>query len=251
MSKKAWIIFVAVVVVLFGGAVYLSNKDKVSIDTSHIDTTKVVSASAQSGNIGDHVFGQPNSKVVLVQYGDFQCPGCGAAYPNIKQLITKYQGQITFIFRNFPLTTLHPNALAAAGVAEAAGLQGKYWQMHDALYENQNNWNTLSVDQRTQYFESLATQLGLNLTKFRTDVASAAVSQKIAFDQQLGNKDGVQGTPTFILNGKTLNQYVLNGKIVDPNTAGASPIWGSEQALDTLVIQPALKEAGIPLPSAS
>lgn len=249
MSKKAWIIFVAVVVLVLGGLIYLSNKNKVSIDTSKITTTDIQAANTQSGNIADHVFGVKDSKVTLIEYGDYQCPGCGSAYPNIKQLTEKYQGQLTFIFRNFPLP-MHANARAAAATAEAAGLQGKYWEMHNALYESQNSWNNISVDQRGDYFNHLAAQLGLNEDKFKTDFASSIVNQKISFDQALGAKDKVQGTPTFFLNGKAVDQYVKDGKIVSPDTQGASPIWGNANALDTLLLQPAFKEAGINLPVA-
>lgn len=250
MSKKAWIIFVAVVVLVLGGLIYVSNKNKVSIDTSKITTTDIQAASAQSGNIADHVFGAKDSKVTLIEYGDYQCPGCGSAYPNIKQLTEKYQGQLTFVFRNFPLTTAHPNARVAAATAEAAGLQGKYWEMHNALYESQNSWNNLSIDQRGDYFNHLAAQVGLNADKFKTDFASSVVNQKISFDQALGAKDKVQGTPTFLLNGKAVNQYVKDGKIVSPDTQGAVPIWGDAAALDTLLLQPAFKAAGISLPAA-
>lgn len=251
MSKKAWIIFVAIVVLLLGGLIYLSNKDKVTIDTSKVNTSAIQPASAASGNIADHVFGTTAHKVTLIEYGDYQCPGCGAAYPNIKQVTEKYQGQLTFIFRNFPLTTLHPNARAAAAAAEAAGLQGKYWPMHNALYESQDSWNTLSADQRTSYFVTLANQVGLNITKFKNDLSSSAINQKISYDQALGAKDNVQGTPTFFLDGQPLDQYVKNGKIVSANTDGANPIWSDASALDTLLIQPALKQAGITLPSGS
>lgn len=251
MSKKAWIIFVAVVVLLLGGLIVWSNKNKVSVDVGKVNTSDILAASAQSGNIADHVYGPEKSKVVLIEYGDYQCPGCGAAYPNIKSLTEKYKDQLTFVFRNFPLTTIHPNARAAAGVAEAAGLQGKYWQMHNALYESQSNWESLTGDQRTNYFTTLASQVGLNVDQFKTDLAGAAINQKIGFDQQLGKKDNVQGTPTFFLNGKVVNQYVKNSQLVPAGTEGANPIWGDKDALDTLLIQPALKAAGIALPSAS
>jgi protein-disulfide isomerase len=115
MSKKAWIVFVVIVVVLLGGLVYLSSRNK--IDVSNVDVTTIQPASAASGNIADHVFGNSDSKVKLVEYGDFQCPGCGSVYPTLKTLSEKYQGQIAFIFRNFPLTTIHPNARAAAAAA--------------------------------------------------------------------------------------------------------------------------------------
>lgn len=248
MTKKAWIIFVAVVVVLLGGMIYLSNKDKSTADVSKVTTTDVLPATAGSGNIADHVFGQPKSKVTLIEYGDYQCPGCGSAYPIIKSLTEKYQGQLTFVFRNFPLTSIHPNARVAAAAAEAAGLQGKYWEMHNKLYENQSDWNQLSVDQRNNYFYNLASQLGLKTDQFKSDFESRAVNQKITYDQALGKKDNVQGTPTFFLNGKELNQYVKDGKFVAANTDGANPVWGDATALDTLVLQPAFKEAGIALP---
>lgn len=249
MSKKAWIIFVAIVVLVMGVLIYQSNKNKVTTDVSHINTSAIQPAAAQTGNIADHVFGAKDSKVTLIEYGDYQCPGCGAAHPNIKQLTEKYQGQLTFVFRNFPLTTAHPNARAGAAVAEAAGLQGKFWQMHNALYESQNSWNTLSVDQRGGYFNQLASQVGLDQNKFTTDLSSSAISQKIGFDQALGAKDKVQGTPTFYLNGKVVDQYVKDGKIVASGTQGANPIWGDAAALDTLVLQPAFKAAGISLPT--
>ena len=249
MSKKAWIIFVAVVVLVLGGLIYLSNKNKISIDTSKITTTEIQPASAQSGNIADHVFGAKNSKVTLIEYGDYQCPGCGSAYPIIKQLTEKYQGQLTFVFRNFPLTTIHPNARVAAATAEAAGLQGKYWEMHNALYENQSSWNTLSPDQRGSYFDSLATQVLTDQAKFKTDLASPLINQKISFDQALGAKDKVSGTPTFYLNGKVVDQYVKDGAIVAAGTQGANPIWSDATAFDTLLLQPAFKAAGISLPA--
>lgn len=249
MTKKTWIIFVAVVVLLLGGMIYLSNKDKSSADVSNVKTTDVLPAVAGSGNIADHVFGQPKSKVTLVEYGDYQCPGCGSAYPIIKSLTEKYQGQLTFVFRNFPLTTIHPNARVAAAAAESGGLQGKYWEMHNKLYETQNDWKGLTVDQRNSYFYSLASQLGLNTDKFKTDFESRAVNQKISYDQALGKKDSVQGTPTFFLNGKELKQYVKDGKIVPAGTDGANPIWGDATALDNLALQPAFKEAGIALPA--
>lgn len=250
MTKKAWIIFVAVVVLLLGGMIYLSNKDKTTADVSKVNTNSVLPAVAGSGNIADHVFGQKDSKVTLIEYGDYQCPGCGSAYPIIKSLTEKYQGQLTFVFRNFPLTTIHPNARVAAAAAEAAGLQGKYWEMHNALYENQSDWNQLSVDKRNDYFYSLATRLGLKSDQFKSDFLSSTVNKKISYDQALGKKDQVQGTPTFFLNGKELTQYVKDGKIVPQGTDGADPIWGDATALDTLVLQPAFKQAGVTLPNA-
>ena len=249
MSKKAWIIFSAVCLVILGGLIYLSNKDKINVD--NVTTQTIQAASASDGSIADHVFGNAKSKVVMIEYGDFQCPGCGSAYPVITPLTEKYKDQMAFVFRNFPLTQLHPNAMVAAAAAEAAGLQGKYWEMHNKLYENQSSWNTLSPSTRADFFIGYATNLGLNATTFKNDLTSAAVSQKIGYDQALGRKDGVTGTPTFFVDGKQTSQYVKGGKIVPANTTDANPIWSDADAFEKLVIIPALKAHGIALPAAT
>lgn len=249
MSKKAWIIFSAVCLVVLGGLIYQSNKDKVNVDT--VTTGAVQTASTSNGNIADHVFGNPKSKVVMIEYGDFQCPGCGSAYPVITPLTEKYKDQIAFIFRNFPLTQLHPNAMVAAAAAEAAGLQGKYWEMHNKLYENQSAWNTLSTDTRVDFFVEYARSLGLNAATFKTDLNSPAVSQKIAYDQALGRKDNVTGTPTFFVDGKQVTQYVKDGKIVSADASGANPIWADATSFENLLLIPALKQHSIALPTAA
>jgi protein-disulfide isomerase len=249
VSKKAWIIFSAVCLVVLGGLVYQSNKDKVNVD--NVATSTIQAANASNGNIAEHVYGNPKSKVVMIEYGDLQCPGCGSAYPIITPLTEKYKDQIVFIFRNFPLTQLHPNAMVAAAAAEAAGLQGKYWEMHHKLYENQSAWNTLSTDTRVDFFVEYARSLGLNTATFKTDLNSPAVSQKIAYDQALGRKDNVTGTPTFFVDGKQVTEYVKNGKIVSADTSGANPIWADASAFENLLIIPALKKHAIALPTAT
>jgi protein-disulfide isomerase len=203
VSKKAWIIFAAVCVLVLGSLVALSNSKKVNV--SNVDTNKVQAATEQSGNISDHVFGKTDSKVVFTEYGDFQCPGCGGMHPTVKTLIEKYEGQITFVFRNFPLTQIHPNALVAAAAAESAGLQGKYWEMHDMLFEKQDAWKGVAVKDRINVFTGYAKDLGLDEAKFKTDIASENVSKKVSYDLALGKKVGVSSTPTFILNGKELS----------------------------------------------
>ena len=205
MSKVAWIIFGAVIVVVLGGLVVYSRVSNPSIDVSSIDTNSATVASAQNGEIADHVYGKADSKVVFVEYGDFQCPSCGGAYAQVKSATEEYKDKVAFIFRNFPLTTKHPNARAAAGAAEAAGLQNKYWEMHDVLYEGQSSWENLTGDNRTNVFVGYAKQLGLDTEKFKTDLASSAVNKKISFDQAIGKKIGVNATPTFYLNGKQLS----------------------------------------------
>lgn len=185
----------------------------------------------QDGNISDHVFGKAGSAVTLVEYGDFQCPGCGRAHVAVREITEKYENQLQFVFRNFPLTTIHANGKAAAGAVEAAGLQGKYWEMHNKMFESQSEWSTLSINDRNKKFVDYADKLGLNVSKFATDMASKEVNQKISYDQALGKKDDVQGTPTFFLNGVRLEQEV----------------WGNKEKFIE-AINTELKKASIPLP---
>ena len=168
------------------------------------------SAPKTAGTIADHVYGNKNSKVTLIEYADYQCPGCGDVYPIIKAAVDEYKDDVKLIFRNFPLTTIHANAKMAAASSEAAGIQGKFWEMHDQIYGGQSDWSTLTGDARTNYFVSLAKELGLDTAKFKTDLASDNVNQKISFDQAMANKAGVNQTPTLYLDGKKLEDSVLN-----------------------------------------
>lgn len=204
MNKVSWSIFGAVVVLLLGGLVVYSQLNRTSIDVSNVDSNSVIGASSQNGNIADHVFNNTESKVVLVEYGDFQCPGCGAAHPNVKTLLAEYGDKITFIFRNLPLTSIHPNARVAAAAAEAAGIQGKYWEMHDTLFESQSDWESQNATRRTELFKSYAQTLGLDVAKFEADIASDGVNQKISFDQALAKKVGASSTPSFFIDGEEL-----------------------------------------------
>ncbi len=224
MSKTSWIIFVAVVVVLFGGLVIWNRTSNPPVDTSEVDASSILSASDASGGIGDHVKGTASSKVVLVEYGDFQCPSCSRAHTSVDQLMDEYGDRIAFVFRNFPLTSIHPNARAASGAAEAAGLQGKFWEMYDLLFTNQANWSPLDSSQRTTVFTGYAEQLGLDIAKFSEDFAGSAIGKKISFDVSLGKRNGVESTPNFFLNGKTID-----------NTASSSFVNGDSTALKELI----------------
>lgn len=143
----------------------------------------------------DHAQGNLNADLVIVEYGDYQCPYCGAAYPVLKELISQFGSQIKFVFRNFPLSEMHEYARAAALAAEAAALQNKFWEMHDAIYENQRNLNEdLLLD--------LAIELKLNIPQFKSDLESAELKDKIDEDFASGIVSGVNGTPSFYVNGK-------------------------------------------------
>jgi len=229
MSKVAWIIFSAVVVLVLGGLVVYSRLANPALDVSALDTNKATVASAQNGEIADHVFGNPDAKVVFIEYGDFQCPSCRGAYPQVKEATEAYKDKVAFIFRNFPLTTIHPNARAASAAAEAAGLQGKYWEMHSLLYENQADWESLTGDKRTTVFLNYAGELSLDTEKFKTDLASKTVNSKISFDQAIGKKVGVEATPTFYLNGTKLSSTDA-GQIVQGSTSVLTGLFDKELA---------------------
>jgi len=219
MNKVGWIIFSVAVVLLLGGLVVWTRITNPPIDVSGIENNSIVAASQQNGNIADHVTGSESKKILLVEYGDFQCPSCGGAYPNIKTLMEQYGEDVTLVFRNFPLTSIHPNARAAAAVAEAAGLQGKYWEMHDTLYEKQNDWNSLDASKRTSVFSGYANSLGLDMDKFNTDIAAKEVNQKISFDLALGKSADVSATPTFFLNGEKIDDTTSSGIVQGDLTA--------------------------------
>lgn len=219
MNKIGWIIFSAVVVLILGGLIVWTRLANPPIDLAGVENNSIVAASEQNGNIADHVTGSDTKKVMFIEYGDFQCPSCGGAYPNVKSLIDEYGKDVTFVFRNFPLTSLHPNARAAAAVAEAAGLQGKYWEMHDKLYETQNDWNSLDATKRTTIFSQYAASLGLDTAKFEADLSSKQVTQKINFDMALGKSVDVAATPTFFLNGQKVDETTASGIVKGDTTA--------------------------------
>ncbi len=142
----------------------------------------------------DHSEGPVEAPLTLVEYGDYQCPYCGAAYPLVKRLQKKLGKKLRFVFRNFPLTESHPYALIAAQAAEAAALQGKFWEMHDLLFEEQNLL-------KPEIIPSWAKRIGLNLEQFESNIKQGVVEKRIKEDRQSGIRSGVNGTPTFFING--------------------------------------------------
>src|SRR6266487_2571304 len=142
----------------------------------------------------DHAQGRAGAPVTLVEYGDYQCPYCGAAYPVIKRLQKALGKKLRFVFRNFPLTQAHPYALMAAETAEAAALQGKFWEMHDFIYENQE---TLEPEALPAW----ANELGLDMKKFAAAIKQGSGVKRIEEDRASGIESGVNGTPSFFING--------------------------------------------------
>lgn len=148
--------------------------------------------------LSNHVTGATDSKVTLIEYGDFQCPACKSYHPLLQQLKAEYGDRVTFQFRHFPLTQIHPNAFIGSRAAEAAGKQDKFFEMHDLLFENQEAWSTASNP--ATVLEGYAQQLGLNVDQFKTDMNSAGVAATINADAKAAQAAGGNSTPTFVLN---------------------------------------------------
>jgi protein-disulfide isomerase len=191
-------IFLAVIIVITAVAAYFSSHGGTSNSTSF----KATQTSAITS--GDHTHGAANAKVSLIEYGDYECPACGAYEPIVEQLYQQYKGQVLFVFRNFPLYQIHPFGMISAQATEAANLQGKYWEMHDLLYSKQTEWisnATLTpADVVSKYFNTYAQSLGLNVTQFDADINSDTVKAKVQADLALGNAAQVDHTPTFFIN---------------------------------------------------
>ena len=145
-------------------------------------------------NKNDHVLGNIAARIELVEYGDYECPYCGRAYPIVKGIQEQLGEELKFIFRNFPLSKIHPHAFSAAVATEAAGLQDKFWEMHDIIFENQKKLDTGSII----FF---AGDIGLNLESFKNDIQQIQMTDKVNRDFESGIRSGVNRTPTFFING--------------------------------------------------
>lgn len=146
----------------------------------------------------DHIQGNEKASLEIVEFGDYQCPYCGAAYPILKELMKEFGSQIKFVFRNFPLSEIHAFARDAALAAEAAALQGKFWEMHDAIYENQQYLSN-------HFLVKLAEKLQLDVGRFQKDMQQEMLAAKVDDDFESGVRSGVNGTPSFYVNGKKFN----------------------------------------------
>jgi protein-disulfide isomerase len=150
----------------------------------------------------DQTYGNHNAKVTLVEYSDFQCPACASYFPIVGQLKEDYKDDLLFVYRHYPLTRIHPNAEPAAEAAEAAALQGTFWEMHDLLFERQDAWSKKPLTKST--FISYAEELGLDIEQFEADLKSDEISKKISSQLNAGTSSGVTGTPSFFLDGKKI-----------------------------------------------
>jgi len=210
MNKAFWAAIAAILIVFGGILLFKGNKANAPSNGSSTSNAKPT----------EHVQGKGTSGVTLVEYGDYQCPYCGQYYPIVKQVQANYGDKIVFQFRNLPLLQVHQNAFAAARAAEAASLQGKFWEMHDKLYENQDAWSSSS--NVLTIFNGYATQMGLDSAKFKKDFASSAINDTINADIKEFDKTGQElSTPTFFLDGKKISPKSVEEftKLIDAEIA--------------------------------
>lgn len=206
MNTKTWIIFIGATIAILGGLVFMSKQN--TLDVSNVDKFKVITSQEEADNvksgIPDQTYGNKDAKVVLIEYGDYSCPGCATLDSNMKKVMDEYSKDVLVVFRHFPITSIHPNSKVAAAYAEAAGLQGKFWEMQSKLFSNRTNWSSVSADSRNGIFDGYAKELGLDMDKLKQDINSEAVTKKINFDQAIGKASNVTATPSVFLNGKAL-----------------------------------------------
>ncbi len=206
MSKTFWAI-IAAIVLIFGGIILFNKRDASAPNAGGVKPTS-------------HIVGSTKSGVTLVEYADYQCPFCGQYHPLVKQVIETYKDRIQIQFRNLPLLQLHKNAFAAARAAEAADKQGKFWDMHDLIFQTQAVWS--QSDSAARIFEGYATQLKLNVTQFKKDVASSAINDTINADiAEFKKTKAPMSTPTFFLDGKKIEPKNLAefSKFIDAEIA--------------------------------
>lgn len=200
MSQEAKVLIgigITTIAIVVGAAFLIGGKSSPNKETSKIS----VEQDKLLIRNDSYVKGTKDAKVTIVEFGDFECPACGATYPIVTQLLNEYKGKVNFAFREFPLPS-HPNGPIGAEVAEAAGAQGKFFEMYDALYQNQKEWG--EDKNPMQFFEKYAKNIGLDVAKFKSDVEGKKFDAKIQSDISDGNTLGVSATPTFFLNGEKI-----------------------------------------------
>ncbi|MFA6992480.1 MAG: DsbA family protein [Candidatus Gracilibacteria bacterium] len=172
-------------------------------------TPKITPGTPGAVTDNDWIKGDKNSSVVLIEYSDFQCPACKSIWGVMDRITNEYGNKIVFAYRYFPLKQIHPNAVVSARAAEAAGRQGKFWEMHDVLFNYQNDWSS-DIDPYNK-FEKYAADLGLDTEKFKDDYNSGSVKDVVESGYNAAMDLKLEGTPTLFLNGKELKARSLQG----------------------------------------
>ncbi len=190
-----WTIFIVAIV---GSLIWMRNAGTAQKPT----TSSVADTDLLTVVADDYATGLAGATVTVIEYLDFECEACGAYFPLVKRLSQEYKDKVLFVSRYFPLPG-HKNGMTSALAVEAAGRQGKYWEMYDLVFEEQKKWGERSAADPT-IFERYAEQLGLDMERFRQDVGSQEVKDRVLRDRDSGNQLGVNGTPSFFLNGKKI-----------------------------------------------
>lgn len=197
-----WGSIASIVFLSISGLVKLTNNDSSVLSSIQTNLPPVTKE--------DLAFGDKKSKITLIEYSDFQCPACAIANAYIQQALSDYDGKILFVYRFFPLIQIHKNSLISAQAAYAAHLQGKFLEMEDLLFENQNSWG--EVDNAKEIFLSYAQKIGLNLEQFTKDLEAEKTKTFINKQAEEGINLGINETPTIFLNGKKINNQRIYEK---------------------------------------
>ncbi len=200
MNAKSTAIWIVVAVAVLGGIYGLTYL----AETSPTGQATLTGGTIPPPTADDWTLGNPQASTTLIEYGDFECPVCAEYAPVVSQLVQDFSGKLLFVYRYFPLESIHPNAAISAAAAQAAGEQGKFWEMHDLLFKDQNDWAPLSQADAENKFGGYARTLGLDVTKFTADMNAASTTALIAADYRNDINMGLSYTPTFILNGKLI-----------------------------------------------
>lgn len=199
MDRKFVIGIVLTTIILIVAGIFLVSKEpaKNSPQPVPVNSQELLKVTES-----DRVKGSREARVALIEYSDFQCPACKAYYPVLKQLIDEFGDKVTFVYRNFPLRQIHQNAQLASQAAEAAGKQDKFWEMHDLIFENQEEWSKSANPK--EIFAEYADGLNLDVERFKTDLDSQEVKDKVDNDYRTGTELNINGTPAFFLNNDKL-----------------------------------------------
>ena len=183
---------------------------------TNLEETNTISLS-QSVTVKDHKKGAQNAAFTLVEYSDFECPACATRTPLLEKLLTDFPENVQIVYRHFPLTSIHKNATLAAQATEAAALQGKFWEMHDVLFNTQQTWSPQEDPQ--EFFTKLANSIGVNTEQFTADITSQAVKDAVKEDVKEAEKMNLPGTPSFFLNGQKIsfNSYEQLAELITKN----------------------------------
>lgn len=225
--KNPWLIFAGIIALLFVGAFYIAG----------------TAGDANNEGIQEltHIKGNPDAEVVLVEYSDFQCPACRAMYPVVSELMAEYGDQIRLEYRHFPIERAHPYAVQAAAAAEAAGQQGKFYEFHDLLFDNLDEWSASPTP--NAFFAQYAELLELDMDTYSRHANASLLREKVRAQQQQGLAEGVTGTPTMFLNGERMEYSTYDEFVTQVVSAIDPSLAPQSQSADEAVVGEAQGEA--------